>query len=155
MLLTSVTQKGLIFLTRLHDGLSHLREPKLKHSFLAILNHICLIRVLNLQKFQFPSSLDLSSLYYFIFITCFVRFLVSSRYTKFLLYLFIVIFYVLYVCFCMYCLCRIKKRQFLPSKTFNQQITSNHYFKILCLLSTLLFSFSGFPLLRRCLLLAS
>ena len=50
-------------------------------------------------------------MYSFIFISFFVRFLVSSRYTKFLLYLVIVIFYVLYVCFCIYCLYRKKEKQ--------------------------------------------
>ena len=34
--------KGLIFLTRLRVGLSHLREHKFKHSFLDTLNPICI-----------------------------------------------------------------------------------------------------------------
>ena len=34
--------KGLIFLTRLHFDLSHLRELKFKHSFLNALNPICI-----------------------------------------------------------------------------------------------------------------
>ena len=75
------------------------------------------------SKFQFSSLLDLSSLYSFIFISFFVRFLVSSRYTKFLLYLFIVIFYVL-------CL-------FLPLfKTFGDLIQFFKTISGLCSLST-------------------
>ena len=34
--------KGLIFLIRLRDGFTHLREPKIKHSFLDTLNPICI-----------------------------------------------------------------------------------------------------------------
>ena len=36
-----IHSKGIIFGTRLHIGLSHLREHKLKHSFLDTLNAIC------------------------------------------------------------------------------------------------------------------
>ena len=36
-----VHSKGIIFATRLRIGLSHLREHKLKHSFLGTLNAIC------------------------------------------------------------------------------------------------------------------
>lgn len=52
-----------------------------------------LILILNLRnKFSFPSLLELSSLCFFIIISYFLGFLVSSRYPKCLFYLDIVIF---------------------------------------------------------------
>ena len=51
------------------------------------------------SKIQFPSPLDLFSLYSFISILLFFR---SSRYAKLLLHLVVVIFYVLYACFRIY-----------------------------------------------------
>ena len=62
------------------------------------------------SKFQFPSLLGLLSLYSFIFISFFVRYLVSSKYTKFSLYLDFIIFtfymfvfiYIVYIYICVY-----------------------------------------------------
>ena len=42
MFLTSAIYKNFVFFTRLHVGLTHLREHKLKHSFLDTLNSICI-----------------------------------------------------------------------------------------------------------------
>ena len=60
-----------------------------------------LIRILNLQNFSFPAYLFVFFvLFYLHFIFC--EIFSSSRYTKFLSYLFIVIFNVLYVFFGLY-----------------------------------------------------
>ena len=70
------------------------------------LNLISLQRVdsyLKSSKFWLPILLDSFSFYSFIFISFFVRLLVSFRYAKLLLYLVIIIFS-FYVCFCLYCL---------------------------------------------------